>query len=907
MQLRPRIGPCRTRSGEVWVVIIGLALALSQWPGRASDGKSPAEDSKRSEPTLETAFDRLENDLKQVNLKAFRPSVLASALGPDVGRIFTLVRDNIGFHAYSGALRGARGTLVSGAGNSVDKSLLLATLLTHNKFEVRFASGSLSDELIQQLVKESAACLRDNSALEAAGFTGGKCDGELDIEAVLRNVERDSAIIDELLRRDSANVESNQSVLDELQRDLKHHVWVQCRQDGEWIDLDPSFRSAKVGERFAQLSHHHPSIPDNLYQQVTIRVRAAHQTGGKTKTVTLLEVSKAASELAGRPIFLVNIPRAGRSTELSDWLNQADAFMPILYIAGEAKKDKAINLNGNTLSADTFEKSKSEDLVSSGANRIAGKLDGLFGETKAVPITKLIGEWLEFELSFPNGQKKQFVREIAGIAPPFLDQKATFETTAFVSEERMRDKLTTRIDISIQTGISNEAFVRYKLEAQTAARRNLLAELVRNDGKASDGAMAGLVETEVMQLSVPLIAFELMRDRLGRRWIDQADPSMGYYLSSPSITLFRTHWDRTREGERRVSIGFDIVERQVATATDDGKVRRDWARALGLIDTHLERVLALQLAPIFAADIQARWSMASPLQAGVTSTVDFLDLARQRNIDLTVLSPTDESTFDCGEIPRLACLRLKNELRSGFTVILPSKVVTVESSPRLAWWRIDPRSGYALGVTDTGQGQGLVDTIITLDEVILRAIPRAVALSTFYYGLGCAAAKAVCMVMSLAGFLVDQPEGAEVAVDATCTFIDIACPWIPKVDRRERAVEEHTHNSSDRSRPGGARDNRRQRGKDARPTNDPPKAQNPSEMIDRWKDPRDAIPGGQAYLEGWTLIDEPLDLAVSNRLGKPWRRMELRYRKSNGEEVVKHGDYNPDEGVWNYIHDPTGE
>lgn len=60
--------------------------------------------------------------------------------------LIRFVTDEIRIEIYAGALRGARGTLVSQAGNALDQSLLLATLLKDSGFEARINRGRLDEK-----------------------------------------------------------------------------------------------------------------------------------------------------------------------------------------------------------------------------------------------------------------------------------------------------------------------------------------------------------------------------------------------------------------------------------------------------------------------------------------------------------------------------------------------------------------------------------------------------------------------------------------------------------------------------------------------------------------------------------------------------------------------------------------
>jgi transglutaminase-like putative cysteine protease len=81
----------------------------------------------------------------------------SNRVGSDIDRSLTLVTREIGFEAYRGALRGDQGALDAGAGNAVDKSLLLASLLEDAGHETRFAFGRLAEQRQSELACASIA------------------------------------------------------------------------------------------------------------------------------------------------------------------------------------------------------------------------------------------------------------------------------------------------------------------------------------------------------------------------------------------------------------------------------------------------------------------------------------------------------------------------------------------------------------------------------------------------------------------------------------------------------------------------------------------------------------------------------------------------------------------------------
>ncbi len=78
----------------------------------------------------------------------------ADMLGRNPQKIFEFMRDQISLEPYAGVLRGARGTLVAGAGNALDRALLAQELLKAEGIESRLVMGRLSDAQADKLLAQ---------------------------------------------------------------------------------------------------------------------------------------------------------------------------------------------------------------------------------------------------------------------------------------------------------------------------------------------------------------------------------------------------------------------------------------------------------------------------------------------------------------------------------------------------------------------------------------------------------------------------------------------------------------------------------------------------------------------------------------------------------------------------------
>jgi transglutaminase-like putative cysteine protease len=134
----------------------------------------------------------------------------ATALGNDQNRIFAFVRDQIWLDVYMGSVRGARGTLWSQAGNSLDKSSLLIALLGAAGISATYVQGTLTSAQRQQLILS----MFQNST-QVVGCPP---------LSILNSPQSDAT----------------------LTYDLTNHYWVQVGG----LALDPSFAGATPGQVF---------------------------------------------------------------------------------------------------------------------------------------------------------------------------------------------------------------------------------------------------------------------------------------------------------------------------------------------------------------------------------------------------------------------------------------------------------------------------------------------------------------------------------------------------------------------------------------------------------------------------------------------------------------------------------
>jgi len=210
----------------------------------------------------------------------------ATALNNDPNKIFAFVRDNIAFQAYHGSVRGARGTLWSMGGNSLDKSSLLIALLGAAGISAQYVQGTITTAQEQTLI--------------GSMFTAPS--------RVVGCIPPGTALADPV----------NDAT---LQTAISDHYWVESGPSN--TPMDPSFAGAQVGTAYGTPTQTFTvaNMPASLKQMVTITLNvetAGGEFGGAAVNAPvggspMLTQTFESALLVGMPVSIFNTVSGGTS------------------------------------------------------------------------------------------------------------------------------------------------------------------------------------------------------------------------------------------------------------------------------------------------------------------------------------------------------------------------------------------------------------------------------------------------------------------------------------------------------------------------------------------------------------------------------------------------------------------
>lgn len=657
---------------------------------------------------------------------------VARGLGPDAVKHHQWVREHTKLVSYRGSLRGAKGTLMDRRGNSLDRSLLLAGLLTAQNVQVRLARAHLTPEQLSMLTKQSAGV--GTKTNEAGGPSANSLgiieslakETGSDANQVRRQLQR----IEDLSRETAENLRRHAaaqtamlikglgisgpapgaSATSSLEA-LEDHWWVQWEDGGAWKDLDPDLSVAGKVISTPDETIDPNGLADDLHHSIQVRVIVEKWDGTSVEETQAVTVGFRPSEVIGDSLRLQHVPVGwpkNVQSSGSDWQRQFKdeslkqrEWLPVLTI-GERRITGASVLDTGDLNSQP------------GAKPAAGGLVDAIGGGGPARAGVLTAEWIEYEITSPGRDPQIIRREVFDLLGPAA-RAAGQGPRALTEQSRLLRSLSLLSETEIlplACQFSAE-FVTHSTASRFIAAESALANVIAGDTRPDQ-----LNQTPV--LPGPLHGLAVARGGLGR-----GDGSL--YLDVPNVLSRHTFPRVNTDGTIGLAMAIDIVANEVAAVT---------ASPAEAFNLRVEQ-------GVFDANLEAMWLGSD---VGAASTSELFSLADAGRGWIAVRTAADLKKITA---PQDIKARLEADLRAGFVLLVPN---ATDSPAATGWWRVHPQMGHTMSFGDRGWGQAMVELATGITAGATGMCLLGTLLLSTQPGFNAGRSAAVCVLIAGLGF-----------------------------------------------------------------------------------------------------------------------------------------------------------
>ncbi len=571
----------------------------------------------------------------------------AAELGGDPAALFAFVQ-SLRYESYTGSLRGARGTLWSAAGNSMDKASLLIALLRANGIPASYRHGTLSEALAQSVILSMFPDL--------AGVGG--------------------YITSDAFTADPANA-------DVLLAEASDHWWVQAYLPGlGWTHLDPTIPGAAIGDFFVPLPQPEQlaELPDHVRHKVTLKLKVEEHhplnfggDGPGLANTYPLSVTFNTVELIGEPVTLQHLVE---TESAFGFFYAVQHFYTPLLIVGENQR--------------VIEGTPYQELFSNFP----------FG-------TFLVSAaWLIFELSSPTGAVEEHTRELFDFIGPEARLNGGTVTADFSERatQPAMSMVTTYTTLFAPSRVVSDV-VNDQYEAMTGVvEENMPAldaiqDLEEEGAEPTEADVPRLLEAQRAVANIAAVSQRLhlltyaAASDVGLERLNETYLVHGYYDKPRILTVA---WEQDPI-EATNTIRFDLRQNSVRAVGYPGQ---SWTGlqafnfSRGVLEASLEGLLLEEFAP----------------GDGVSSVHHIFQAAEAQGIPLTIITPAN--LFDLDDLPISAEAKARiaaSLLDPTQIVVVPAGMVLLNDSETIAWYEIDVLTGETIDVMEDGQHQALVE------------------------------------------------------------------------------------------------------------------------------------------------------------------------------------------------------
>jgi len=569
-------------------------------------------------------------------------------LNYDPTQIYSFLQTQIGYNSYVGSLRGARGTLWSSAGNSLDDASLGVALMRASGIPAQYEVGTLTTAQAQQLILSMFP-----ASYQTVGYipTGTQTS-------------------------DPANDP-------QLLSETKDHFWFQFDAGNGMKDADPEFAGQATGQAATASTNSFTDVPQSLRQttEVSLTAETYNQAVGAfapgvspfTETVVLDQTFNDV-DLVGVPVSLGNFISAQGFT--GSLTHATFTYSPYVELG-----------DGSTPGSDTIIRGTDYQETYNSFPFGSDVLTGLFLN-------------VSFQSAEVNGQRQTTTenktlfdrigfaqRQAAG--PVSLNLPSTPEAALSALD-------IVTLEISGETEDDHEVGFQMTLSRQLATQNIGLAQSVVQGGPAPGGASLNQLNSLTSQVVTETNVL------LGQTFLADSDlASAG--IASPLFTT--AYYDSPRVVAVSSSLSFNESATQAAlnynldilADTPDVVVAPNQSNTM-IVAFHFMHGISDSV-------IEGHVMNALPSNGGAQSLsamgVVLGSLASGSN--LVVLSgASDTSKLSALQISAESKARISAALSAGLAVIVPASPVVIDGSPRTAWIQVNTVTGDAVAVADDG-------------------------------------------------------------------------------------------------------------------------------------------------------------------------------------------------------------
>ncbi len=599
----------------------------------------------------------------------------AGQLGHDPAQLFAYVQ-SLGYELYDGSLRGTRGTLWSAAGNSADQSSLLIAMLRASGIPTRYRYGTLSQT--------------DAQTLLASMFPAPtQYVGRLEESLATADPVNDPTLIAQ----------------------AQDHWWVEAYLDDGWVDLDPSFPTAQIGDSFATPANDGTDrlaeLPDATRHKVTIRLKVEDYyplnlgQSGLDYSYPLSHTFRTV-ELVAEPVAFSHLVHTDNQGGLV-FANTIHTYTPYLLIGereifGEPYQDILTNF----------------------------PLGSVF-HTAA---------WLQFDLTAPNGETATYEREIV--------DKIGYEarvnggnTNVTLAGDNAR--LVSDFDVYTTGFWPNTVPETAVTQAKAAALAQSAALQAANLRLQELAALPELTQAEQNEVAALRARSQENTARLlGNLGLSFAEMS-DRMVSETSAGLFIKAY---YAAPRLIITGVKPNDGAGDFSMD---LRNTAVRAIPFPGQAADAATGFNIAKGFIeSGIEGR-TLENSTGQPVLTTARISAAAQEQGIPPVYLASDNLNLLDQLDLSEQANARITSATAAGKLVIIPVTRVQIDGGEHIGWWEIDPTSGETIGVIENGLHGALLEYLGTIEFLYSGG-----ALTDFIMG----------MTAYLFGFIADRLDKA---------------------------------------------------------------------------------------------------------------------------------------------------